>query len=141
MTQVDATLTAEATTSSWLLPGAFNTDASELTDVPNTMVGRRVKKFFPGKGWFEGTVTSTSAGTGGEGAEKEQTFARRRRLRTAKPTRNGVVPPPRLGKSGNPFRKAWGSHSGSTRDGRQPHTRRAQHEPHPERLETALLPY
>ena len=47
-TQVDTTLAAEATTSSWLLPGALNTDASELTDVPNTMVGRRVKKFFPG---------------------------------------------------------------------------------------------
>ena len=74
-TQVDATLTAEATTSSWLLPGAFNTDAPELMDVPNTMVGRRIRKFFPGKGWFEGTVTSTSAGTGVEGSEREQTFA------------------------------------------------------------------
>ena len=89
-TQVDATLTAEATTSSWLLPGAFNTDAPELMDVPNTMVGRRIRKFFPGKGWFEGTVTSTSAGTGVEGAEREQSLAN---VRTAKFTRNGVVPP------------------------------------------------
>ena len=47
-TQVDTTLTAEATTSTWLLPDALNTDTSELTDVPNTMGGRRVKKFFPG---------------------------------------------------------------------------------------------
>jgi len=44
-------------------------------DVPNTMVVRRIRKFFPGKGWFEGTVTSTSAGTGVQGSEREQTFA------------------------------------------------------------------
>ena len=68
--------TGETYTSTWKSgAGVRSRLPSYHMDVPNTMVVRRIRKFFPGKGWFEGTVTSTSAGTGVQGSEREQTFA------------------------------------------------------------------
>ena len=113
-------------------------------DVPNTMVVRRIRKFFPGKGWFEGTVTSTLAGTGVEGSEREQTFANvqyddgdfeqqtyPKRSRNSFKTRQerksfqkGMGEPVRVSPRWPPATQAAG-----------------QHELYPERLETALFPY
>ena len=111
----------------------------------------------PIRWWSDGSGSSSQAKAGSKarshphqlvlesrdprGNKRSQMSSTTTEISNSKPTRNGVVTPSKLDKSGSPSRKAWGSQSGSTRDGRQPHRRQAQHELYPERLETALFPY
>ena len=73
--QVEPGLAVEAPTDVWNSRNAFNTSVAETLNVPEAVVGRRVRRRFRGSGWCVGTIVSTSVGTGPDETGTEQIFA------------------------------------------------------------------